>query len=129
VYLDTVDNRDYQIARMGWIGDIAPSAFLDRMVTDGPTNRSGFSSAEYDDIIFNKIRPEKDKSKIMALYQQAERILLEETPLIPIYSYKVKRMAQTSLKGLPTNPTDVFNYKYVELDPDAPAWKWQTPEP
>ena len=129
VYLDTIDNRDYQIARMGWIGDMAPSAFLDRLVTDGPTNRSGFSNARFDDIIFNKIRPEKDKSKIMAWYKEAERILLEETPLIPIYSYKVKRMAQPSLQGLPTNPTDVFNYKYVRLDPDAPAWKWQTPEP
>ncbi|EED31633.1 oligopeptide ABC transporter periplasmic oligopeptide-binding protein [gamma proteobacterium NOR5-3] len=129
VYLDTIDNRDYQIARMGWIGDIAPSAFLDRMVSDGPTNRSGFSNAVFDDIIFNKIRPEKDKSKIMALYTEAERILLEETPLIPIYSYKVKRLTQPSVKGLPSNQTGYINYKYVELDPDAPAWTWQTLDP
>ncbi|WOJ92106.1 peptide ABC transporter substrate-binding protein [Congregibacter variabilis] len=128
VYLDTIDNRDYQIARMGWIGDIAPGIFLDRMVSDGPTNRSGFASAEFDNIIFNKIRPEKDQAKILALYQEAERILLEETPLIPIYSYKVKRLAQPSVKGLPSNQTDYINYKYVELDPKAPAWTWQNPE-
>ncbi|MFT4766999.1 MAG: oligopeptide transport system substrate-binding protein [Glaciecola sp.] len=129
VYLDTIENRDYQIARMGWIGDIVPSAFLDRMVSNGPTNRSGFASNEFDDIIFNRIRPEKDKAKIMTLYREAERILLEDTPLIPIYSYKVKRLAQPSVKGMPSNQIDYINYKYVELDPKAPAWTWQTLAP
>jgi oligopeptide transport system substrate-binding protein len=129
VYLDTLDNRDYQIARMGWIGDVTPGAFLDRLVTEGGTNRTGFSNAAYDDLIYNKIRPASDKAEIIRLYQEAERILLEEMPLIPIYSYKVKRLTQPSTEGLPPNQVEAFNFKYVELTKAAAAWNWRTLEP
>ena len=123
VYLDTIDRRDYSIARMGWIGDIYPGSFLDRLVTGGGTNRMGFSNAAFDDIILRQARANNDEAALMRLYREAERLLLEETPLIPVYSYKVKRLVQPGLRGLPANQTDTFNYKYVELAEQALAWQ------
>jgi oligopeptide transport system substrate-binding protein len=125
VYLDTLDRRDYTIARMGWIGDVYPGSFLDRLVSDSGTNRIGFSNPDFDDIILNQVRASHDKTGLMRLYREAERLLLEETPLIPIYSYKVKRLVQPGLRGLPANQTDSFNYKYVELAEQAAAWQPQ----
>ena len=125
VYLDTIDRRNYTIARMGWIGDVYPGSFLDRLVTGGGTNRVGFSNPDFDDIILNRVRATHDEAELMQLYREAERLLLEETPLIPIYSYKVKRLVQPGLRGLPANQTDTFNYKYVELAEQATAWQPQ----
>ena len=125
VYLDTLDREDYTIARMGWIGDVYPGSFLDRLVSDSGTNRVGFSNPDFDDIILNQVRASHDVAELMRLYREAERLLLEETPLIPIYSYKVKRLVQPGLRGLPANQTDTFNYKYVELAEQAAAWQPQ----
>lgn len=125
VYLDTLDREDYSIARMGWIGDVYPGAFLDRLVTGGSTNRIGFSNARYDRIILEEVRSTNDINELLGLYQEAERLLLEDTALIPVFSYKVKRLAQPSLTGLPINETDSFNYKYIELATDATAWQPQ----
>ena len=129
VYLDTLENRDYDIARMGWTGDIYPGIFLDRLVTTGTSNRLGFSNAEYDDIILNRIRATGDADEQMALYTEAERILLEEMPLLPIYTYKNKFLAQPSMEGMPSNVASMINWKYIKLDPDAPAWKWTSFDP
>ncbi|TCO77621.1 peptide ABC transporter substrate-binding protein [Chromatocurvus halotolerans] len=127
VYLDSLDQHNYDIARMGWVADIYPGSFLDTMISTGGTNRTGFANAEYDRIILEDLRATPDKDAQMQLYQRAERIFLEETPLIPIYAYKTKRLVQPSLQGMPANAGDMLNYKYVVLDADAPAWKWQTP--
>jgi oligopeptide transport system substrate-binding protein len=128
VYLDTLDEHDYHIARMGWVADIYPGSFLDPMISTGGTNRTGFASSSFDEIILDDVRATGDRKELMELYQRAERIFLEETPLIPIYSYKTKRLAQPSLRGLPANAADFYNFKYVVLDPDATAWQWQEPE-
>lgn len=127
VYLDSLDQHNYDIARMGWTADIYPGSFLDTMISTGGTNRTGFANAEYDRIILEDLRATPDKDAQIQLYQRAERIFLEETPLIPIYAYKSKRLVQPSLQGMPANAGDMLNYKYVVLDADASAWKWQTP--
>jgi len=129
VYLDTLNNRDYDLARMGWTGDTYPGVFLDKLVSGGGTNRVGFSNVEYDDIILNKVRGTGDEAQLMALYQEAEQVLLGETPLIPIYTYKNKFLAQPSLRGMPSNLASTINWKYIVLDPEAPAWRWQSAEP
>src|SRR5690606_20415901 len=52
VYLDSVNNGNYQIARAGWIGDyVDPNSFLDMWVTDGGNNRTGWSDPRYDRLV------------------------------------------------------------------------------
>ena len=128
VYLDTLDERDYEIARMGWTGDIYPGVFLDRLVTGGGTNRMGFSNAAFDDIILKQVRATGSEEQLAELYREAERILLEETPLIPIYTYKVKRLLQPGVEGLPANLADALNFKYVRLNAGAAPWRWRSEE-
>lgn len=125
VYLDTLENRNYDIARMGWVGDIYPGSYLDVMTSASPINRTGFANPRFDALITEDVRATGDVEELLKLYQRAERILLEELPLIPIYSYKNKRLVQPSLAGLPANLVDGSSYKEVILNPDAPAWRWQ----
>jgi oligopeptide transport system substrate-binding protein len=127
VYLDTMDSRNYDIARLGWVADTFPGSYLDVMTTDSPINRTGFSNARFDAIVSGETKSTGDKDRLLAMYREAERILLEETPIIPVYSYKSKLLVQPSIEGIPANLVEWVNYKYIKLDPEAPAWKWQEP--
>ncbi|MEE0932355.1 peptide ABC transporter substrate-binding protein [Clostridium sp. D43t1_170807_H7] len=87
VFLDTRQNGDYQIARHGWIGDYSdPMTFLDMWVTNGGNNDAGFSNAEYDSLIA-EAKIETDIEKRESLLREAEYILMDEMPVIPIYFY------------------------------------------
>jgi oligopeptide transport system substrate-binding protein len=120
VYLDSHNNMNYDIARRGWIGDyVDPYTFLGMYITDGGNNKTGFSNARYDEIILKEAPAELDRDKRYALYFEAETILLESMPILPIFTYQFKHLIQTSVKGMPPNIMDYYNYKYVSLVPEG----------
>ena len=63
VYLSSMDNLSYDVARSSWIGDVAdPVNFLECFQTGLGNNRTGWSSAEYDALIeqaYNEVDKEK----------------------------------------------------------------------
>ena len=120
VYLDSHNNMNYDIARRGWIGDyVDPYTFLNMYITDGGNNKTGFSNARYDEIILKEAPAELDREKRYALYKEAETILLENMPILPIFTYQYKHLIDTSVKGMPDNIMGYHNYKYISLEPDA----------
>jgi oligopeptide transport system substrate-binding protein len=79
--------ENYDIARMGWVGDYDdPNSFLDMWITDGGNNRTGWSNAAYDSLIELASRT-ADKDSRFAIFREAEKILLSELPVIPLYFY------------------------------------------
>lgn len=129
VYLSAVREGRFQIARRGWNGDVSPDSFLDYMTSDSPLNVTGFASPVYDDLVLQQARRTPDIDTIMGLYARAERILLEEAPIIPIATYTGKRLVQPSVTGMHGRIVSGYHYKYVSLDLTASAWQWQDPEP
>ena len=117
VYLDSVDTFNYSIARAGWIGDyVDPNTFLDMWVTDGGNNRTGWSNQRFDEIVLKLAPRAPDRETRYALLREAEAILLEELPMLPIYIYTNKSLIQTSVKGMPANLLDYTLYKQVYLE-------------
>ncbi|MEP4149077.1 MAG: peptide ABC transporter substrate-binding protein [Halioglobus sp.] len=126
VYLETLNNKDFQIARAGWIGGMLdPRTFLSRFITTGGTNRTGFSNARYDEIMLKEAPETSDPVKRMDLLHEAETILMQELPLIPLFAYNSKHLVQPSVEGAIVNLLDVQNFKFINLNPDTPVW---TPE-
>jgi len=120
VYLDTLEERHYQLARMGWIGgQVDPTTFLDTFTTDSEINRTGFSDARYDDIILRLAPAELNRDKRMALLREAETRLIDQVPLIPFYTYKSQHLVQPGVEGVGSNVLDVVNFKHIRLDPAA----------
>lgn len=120
VYLENQDNLNYDISRRGWIGDyVDPNTFLDMYVTDGGNNKTGFSDPRYDEIIMREAPATLDRDARYELYREAETILMEAMPILPVYTYTTKHLIDPSVKGMPTNIMDHVNYKYIWLDPDA----------
>lgn len=117
VYLDSVTQMDFQIARRGWIGDyVDPNNFLDLFITGGGNNNTGFSDPRYDEMILRLAPRAKTREERYEIFFEAETILMEQMPIIPIYTYTSKHLIHPSVKGMPSNLMDSLNLKYVWLD-------------
>jgi oligopeptide transport system substrate-binding protein len=119
VYLDSVTQGNFQIARRGWIGDyVDPNNFLDLFLTDGGNNNTGYSDLRYDKMILEDAPKAKTREQRFAIFHAAETLLMEQMPIIPIYTYTSKHLIHPSVKGLPSNLMDSLNLKYVWLEPE-----------
>lgn len=116
VYLDSVDRGDYSIARAGWIGDyLDPNTFLDMWVTGGGNNRTGWSNADYDELVLRRAPGAQDRESRYRLLRKAEAILLHEMPVMPLYIYTSKSLVQPAVEGLEPNILDYTLYKALSL--------------
>ncbi len=103
VFLDMTQKLDYQIARAGWYGDyVDPNTFLDMFVTGGGNNETGWSNSEYDAFIEEAAR-ESDPKRRIAVLARAERLLLREVPIVPIYVYTTTMLVRPGLQGVTPN--------------------------
>jgi len=106
VYLDTQSNLNFDVSRSAWIGDyIDPNTFLDLFVTGGENNKTGWGHARYDELI-QKSKYEVDPTVRRAQLEEAERILMDELPILPIYSYVTQNIVNPRLGGFPGNLLD-----------------------
>ena len=116
VYLNSVSQRDFQVARRGWIGDyVDANNFLDLFITDGGNNNTGYASDEFDDIILNLAPRAKTRDERYGLFYKAETMMMNEMPIIPIYTYTSKHLVHPSVEGIHPNLMDSLNLKYVKL--------------
>ncbi|MGB1140022.1 MAG: peptide ABC transporter substrate-binding protein [Halioglobus sp.] len=122
VYLDSVDQMDFQMARRGWVGDyVDANNFLDMFLCGGGNNNTGFCEPEYDDMILQQAPNATTREERYAIFHAAETMLMEQMPIIPIYIYTSSKLKQPSVKGMPSNLMNHMNLKYVSLEPDNAA--------
>ena len=122
VYLDSVDQMDFQMARRGWIGDyVDPNNFLDLFICGGGNNNTGFCDARYDDLVLRQAPRATTRAERLALFEEAETLLMEQMPIIPVYTYTSNHLIHPSVRGIPPNLMDFVNYRYVSLDGDEGA--------
>jgi oligopeptide transport system substrate-binding protein len=116
VYLNSLSSLNYQVARSGWIGDyLDPNNFLECFLTDGGNNRTGWSNAEYDGLLAQAALS-NDPAERNRLFQQAEAILMQEAPVIPIYFGKRKYLIRPEVKGYEPSYLGQVSYKNIYLE-------------
>ena len=116
VYLASTNSKDYDIARMGWISDYNdPNSFLDLWVTGSGNNRTGWSKLTYDSLIDAASRA-SDQSIRYGHFKEAESVLMDELPIIPIYFYTNVYLLHPSVKGWHPNILNIHNYKFISLE-------------
>lgn len=116
VFLDSEATGNFQITRASWIGDyVDPNSFLDMWIKEGGNNRTGWHDPEFDRLVLQVAPAAATPEQRYQAFYQAEKILMEAMPIIPIYTYVSKHLQQPSVKGLPTNLLDYPRYKQVYL--------------
>jgi oligopeptide transport system substrate-binding protein len=112
VFIDTRNQkRDTQVYRQGWIGDYNdPFTFLELLRSTAGQNDTGYNSPEYDRLVA-EAQSALDSQARMELLQQAERQLLEDMPILPLYTYVRARLIHPWVGGYEPNIMDHHRHK------------------
>jgi oligopeptide transport system substrate-binding protein len=118
VYLNTQKQLEFGLSRMAWVGDyVDPNTFLELFITEGGNNRTGWSNEQYDELIAKAAKAHTREERY-EYFMQAEDILIDQVPFIPIYHYSTNNLVSTDVKGFFDNLMDYHPYKYIYLESD-----------
>jgi oligopeptide transport system substrate-binding protein len=110
-----IDARRVDVYRLAWIGDYNDAyTFAQYFKGDFGINTAHFRNARYDELLLGAAR-ETDTVKRRALLEAAERLLLVEHPLLPIYFYVNKHLVSPKVRGWYDNVMNVTYSRDLEL--------------
>ena len=118
VYLNREMIGDFQISRAGWIGDYEdPNTFLDLMRPNRGNNKTGWENKEYDELV-EKANTINNQSERYEILYKAEEILIDNMPIIPLYTYVRSYQLSPDVKGFNPHILDHHHPKFIYLERD-----------
>lgn len=116
VYLKNLQLMNFQIARMGWIGDYPdPYTFLEILLSESGNNHSGYASRKYDELL-ERANATIDQRQRLALLRQAETVAMDAQPIIPVYVYSRLDLWKPYVRGLWGNIQNKHPLKWISID-------------
>ncbi len=116
VYLASIQNQQYDAAKMEWVGDfVDPMTFLDVFVTNNGNNFPGWSNSDYDQAVATAKESGDQKVRMQAMHA-AEKILITEMPLMPIYFSVNNYVVKDYIKDLTLSPFGFFDFKNAVVE-------------
>lgn len=114
-YLQTMSDRQFQIARTGWVASyLDPGAFLDILMSSGFNNETGWADPAYDATI-EKARSIADRTHRMQTMRQAEDLMLAQQPVIPLFNYSTTYLLDPRVKGWGRSIDGNRVYKFISF--------------
>ncbi|MCS0674437.1 peptide ABC transporter substrate-binding protein [Cytobacillus firmus] len=104
----------FQLSRSSFLADYAdPINFLENFQTGHSMNRTGWSNEKYDQLI-KDAKNEADEAKRFELMYEAEKILFEEMPIIPIHFYNQVYLYSDAVSGIVRHPVGYMELKWAD---------------
>lgn len=105
-----LQNREQKVVtevfRAGWISDYNdPYSFLELFRSGHGRNDYAYSNESYDALL-EEIARERVPARRNRMMHEAERLLLRDDPIIPVYTYVTKRLVDRHVAGWQTNVMD-----------------------
>ncbi|GAB4451985.1 MAG: ABC transporter substrate-binding protein [Armatimonadaceae bacterium] len=100
-YLKKNENFETELFHMRWGADyLDPQNFLSLLLTTkAPENYTGYSNPQYD-ALCRQADAENNREKRVALYRQAEKIVVEDAPWVPLYYQKDLELMKPWVSGI-----------------------------
>lgn len=117
VFLDELSHKQFQIARMGGVADFNdPISFLDQYRYGAAgTNYSGWMNEKYSALIEEAERT-NDPEKRQVLLKEAETILMDEMPIIPLYFYTGTYINKPYVHNVQISDLSEVNFKFAYIE-------------
>ncbi len=117
VYLDSVHALDYQVARMGWLGDFNDGInFLEAYRdADGGNNDTGWEDPEFQELLAQSAT-ETDADARQQLLKDAEAIFMDAMPVAPIYFYTNNWVQNENLKDVAISGLGDAQFKWAYFE-------------
>jgi len=116
VLIPTRVKKQYLMSRDGWNGDyVDPMTFLDQFMANTDQNNPGYNNSAYDAKV-NEAKKEADNTKRFALMHEAEDMLMNDMPIIPVYTYTKTIGIKDYVKGCRVSLINTIYFKeaYIE---------------
>ena len=106
-----------EVFRGGWIGDYDDaSAFANILRSFDSQNNEVYANPDYDALLA-QAQQEPDPARRRAGLEQAERMMLDDSPILPIFYYESKHLVKPYVAGWHDNLLDVHYSKDLSLLP------------
>nr|WP_155111906.1 peptide ABC transporter substrate-binding protein [Metabacillus mangrovi] len=118
VRLDLDNKMDYDIQFAGWGPDYADAiSFSDLWITDGGSNRMGYSNPEYDKLLKQAQGDlAAEPGKRFEALQAAEKVLMDEAGLAPVYQRASNVLVAPKVEGFVYHLNGPeYSYKWIEV--------------
>jgi oligopeptide transport system substrate-binding protein len=113
VYQSSQRALEYDVSRSVWIGDLPdPANFLEVFASGGSNNRTGWSSARYDELL-SQARHASEPAQRARILGQAETLLFSELPILPLFTLVTQNLVDPDLQGFHENLTDEHFPKFL----------------
>jgi oligopeptide transport system substrate-binding protein len=111
--------KDTQVFRSSWVGDFNDAyTFAQLLESRFGLNLSGYSNPRYDSLLAEAVR-QADPALRRAALEEAERVMLADHPVLPLYFYVNKHLIKPWVQGWTDNVMNVVYSKDIHLA--APA--------
>ncbi|RME14701.1 MAG: ABC transporter substrate-binding protein, partial [Bacteroidetes bacterium] len=107
----------YEMFKKNWLADYIDeenffALFYSKNFAPIGFNYTHFKNIDFD-LLYEKALRTTDEREKIKLYQEMDRILIDESPVIPLYYDEVVRLVSHKVTGLRMNPINVLTLKHV----------------
>jgi len=107
--------KDTQVFRSSWVGDYNDAySFAQLLQTGFGINLTGYSNPAYDALL-EQATGQPDPARRRALLEEAERLMLADHPLLPLYFYVNKHLVKPYVSGWSDNVMNVHYSRQLRL--------------
>ncbi len=117
VFLKRVQQDPPPLFRLGWGADYPdPDNFMAMFTAGSGNNHTRWGDAGFDALVA-RATMEADRRRRQALYDEAQRLLLEEAAaIVPIFLSAQNRLVRPAVKNFPRDPLDLWILKRVRVE-------------
>jgi len=125
-HIENVQTAKIDFFRYAWIADYPdPETFLAMfnganvpatLQEKSYTNFSRYKSSKFDSL-YNAARFVSDKAQRFKMLSEAEKVMVEDAPIMPIYYDENFRLEHLNVRNLPENPMNYFDLTTTYIIP------------
>lgn len=109
------DRARWDVARLAWVADFNDANnFLEILSSRSNNNDERYSNSDFDKLI-DQASVTADASIRRSILESAERLMLNDYPIIPLYHFVSKRLVKPYVHGVRPSPTDRVPSKAISI--------------
>src|SRR5690606_33670522 len=114
-----IQEHDFEICNPGWSADFSDASnFLDLFKTGGGNNWGEYSNPAFDAALTAAQR-ELDIDRRGQLLARAERILMDDDAVMPLYFWVSGSLVRPYVHGWTSNAMDKHRTRWISIDEEA----------